>query len=585
MASSDIVFLHAPTVYDFRKKPIFYGPVSDVVPSSPVFEMYPLGFMTMSSHLEEAGFRTRIVNLAVQMLQDEKFDVEKRIKSLDADVYAIDLHWLPHAHGALEIAKIVKKHHPDSIVEFGGFSSSYFCDELIMRPEVDMVMRGDSTEIPHVEMMRAIEKGGDLSPVPNLLWKDKSGKVHKNPMSYVPDTIDDVIFDYGIMIRNALRHRDIKGALPWLNWDKNPLTSVFTVRGCSFNCSECGGSHSANKNFLCRSKPAFRSPEKLVEDICAIQDYLKAPIFIIGDLRQGGKDYAPRFFSEAKRQGVKNHIGLEMFKPGNKEFFSGLESSIGGYTMEFSPDSHDEAVRAALGKDYDNAAIEKTLTAAFENGCQRFDLFYMTGLPQQTRESAIYSASAAKKLWETVGPEKRLYIYNAPFAPFVDPGSKIFEDPEKWGYRMFARTLEEHRALLDNPSWKQVLSYETIWMDKDAIAEASYDAAQVLTDIEFSVGRIDKEVYDFRSERTGTARELMHRIDGIMKIPDPEERDAKLWEVKADGERIMLSTVCNKKDLDWKTGSIWTNAPRVVSGLLKSTLSRGRRSQSVNVAD
>jgi hypothetical protein len=70
-----------------------------------------------------------------------------------------------------------------------------------------------------------------------------------------------------------------------------------------------------------------------------------------------------------------------------------------------------------------------------------------------------------------------------------------------------------------------------------------------------------------------------------MKIPDPEERDAKLWEVKADGERIMLSTVCNKKDLDWKTGSIWTNAPRVVSGLLKSTLSRGRRSQSVNVAD
>ena len=104
MASSDIVFLHAPTVYDFRKKPIFYGPVSDVVPSSPVFEMYPLGFMTMSSHLEEAGFRTRIVNLAVQMLQDEKFDVEKRIRSHDADLYAIDLHWLHHAHGALEVA-------------------------------------------------------------------------------------------------------------------------------------------------------------------------------------------------------------------------------------------------------------------------------------------------------------------------------------------------------------------------------------------------------------------------------------------------------------------------------------------------
>ena len=577
MASSDIVFLHAPTVYDFRKKPIFYGPVSDVVPSSPVFEMYPLGFMTMSSHLEEAGFRTRIVNLAVQMLQSDKFDVEKRIKSLDADVYAIDLHWLPHAHGSLEIAKIVKKYHPDSIVEFGGFSSSYFCDELIRRPEVDMVMRGDSTEIPHVEMMRTLENGGDLSLVPNLSWKDRDGRVHKNTLSYVPDTIDDVKFDYGTMIKNVLRHRDLKGALPWLGWDKNPLTSVFTVRGCGLNCAECGGSHSANKRLLCRNKPAFRSPEKLVEDICAIQDYLKSPIFIIGDLRQGGDDYASRFFSEARRQGVKNHLGMEIFLPAGDEFFSEMERSIGEYTMEFSPDSHDENVRKAMGKNYDNASIEKTLRSAFDNGCQRFDLFYMTGLPEQTRESAIYSASASKRLWEVTGPEAPLFIYNAPFAPFVDPGSRIFEEPEKWGYRLFARTLEEHRVLLDNPSWKQVLSYETVWMDRDAIAEVSYDAAQVLTETEFSIGRIDKEMYDARSERTEMARTLMHRIDDIMRISDLTEREAKLWEVKADGERVMLSTVCNKKDLDWKTGSIWANTPRVISGLLKSAFGRGRR--------
>lgn len=577
MASSDIVFLHAPTVYDFRKKPIFYGPVSDVVPSSPVFEMYPLGFMTMSSHLEEAGFRTRIVNLAVQMLQNDKFDVEKRIRSLDADVYAIDLHWLPHAHGSLEIAKIVKKYHPDSIVEFGGFSSSYFCDELIRRPEVDMVMRGDSTEIPHVEMMRTLESGGDLSLVPNLSWKDKDGRVRKNPLSYVPDTIDDVKFDYGTMIKNVLRHRDLKGALPWLGWDKNPLTSVFTVRGCGLNCAECGGSHSANKRLLCRNNPAFRSPEKLVEDICAIQDYLKSPIFIIGDLRQGGNDYASRFFSEARRQGVKNHLGMEIFLPAGNEFFSEMERSIGEYTMEFSPDSHDENVRKAMGKNYDNASIEKTLRSAFDNGCQRFDLFYMTGLPEQTRESAIYSASASKRLWEVTGPEAPLFIYNAPFAPFVDPGSRIFEEPEKWGYRLFARTLEEHRVLLDNPSWKQVLSYETVWMDRDAIAEVSYDAAQVLTETEFSIGRIDKEMYDARSERTEMARTLMHRIDDIMRISDLTEREAKLWEVKADGERVMLSTVCNKKDLDWKTGSIWANTPRVISGLLKSAFGRGRR--------
>jgi radical SAM superfamily enzyme YgiQ (UPF0313 family) len=151
--AADIIFMHAPSVYDFRKKPIFYGPISDVVPSSPVFEMYPIGFMTMSAHLEEVGYRTRIVNLAVRMLQSNKFDAERMIQKLDAKVFAIDLHWMPHAHGALEVAKLVKKHHPDAIVELGGFTASYFHEELIQRPEVDMVMRGDSTEIPHIKLM------------------------------------------------------------------------------------------------------------------------------------------------------------------------------------------------------------------------------------------------------------------------------------------------------------------------------------------------------------------------------------------------------------------------------------------------
>jgi B12-binding domain/radical SAM domain protein len=567
--ASDIVFLHAPSVYDFRKKPIFYGPISDVVPSSPVFEMYPIGFMTMSAHLEEAGYRTRIANLAVQMLQDKKFDAEAKIKKLDAKVFAIDLHWMPHAHGALEVAKLVKKHHPDSIVELGGFTSSYFFEELMQRPEVDMVMRGDSTETPHVELMDAIENKRDLSKVPNLAWKD-GGKVRVNEISFVPDDLDWVKFDYGTVIKNVLKHADIKGALPWLGWDKLPLTSVFTVRGCSYNCAECGGSNFANKRLLCRSRPAFRSPEKLAEDMSAIQDYLKAPIFVIGDPRQGGKDYAERLFSEIKKRRIDNHVAFELFKPAGGDFYKMAEDALHEYSMEFSPDSHDEGVRSLMGRDYGNAAIEGTIQKAFENGCRRFDLFYMTGLPGQTKESAMESARAAGKMWRSVGKNDKLFIYNAPFAPFVDPGSRAFEDPEGWGYRFFARTLEEHRRLLDNPSWKHVLSYETKWMTRDDIAEVSYDAALELAKTEYECGRISKDIFDGRAERTGAARAMLKRIDDILLIKDAREREKGLWSVKEEGERLMRSTVCNKADLDWKTGSIWSNAPRAVMGLFKS---------------
>lgn len=569
--SSDIIFMHAPSVYDFRKKPIFYGPVSDVIPSSPVFEMYPMGFMTISSHLEAAGFKTRIVNIAVQMLQSEKFDAEERIRKLDAKVFAIDLHWMPHAHGALELAKIVKKHHPDAKVEFGGLTSSYFADELIRRPEVDLVMRGDTTEVPTVRLMEALTKGGDLSQVPNLVWKDSEGKVHDNGLTYSLDSLDDIMFDYGTMIKCVMRNRDIKGALPWYGWDKLPLTSVFTVRGCSINCAECGGSHYANGRVVCRKKPAFRSPEKLAEDIDIVQSYLDTPVFIVGDLRQQSMGYAERFLKECRDRRIKNHVVIELFNGATPEYFKDIDRSFeGGWSIEFSPDSHDEKVRLALGKGYTNEAIEKTIPAAFRNGCSRFDLFYMNGLPYQDRESAMSSVRASKRLWESVQRDDRLFIYNAPFAPFVDPGSRVFEEPEKWGYKLRARTLEDHRKLLDNPSWKHVLSYETEWMSRDDVAEISYDAAVELARCEHEVGRLDDQAYKDRVERTEFARDLMHRVDEIMAIADPKEREARLWETKDEGTRMMNSTVCNKKDLDWEAGSIWSNGPRVACGLVKS---------------
>jgi len=76
MSKYDLFLLHPPAVYDFRERSIFYGPVSDVVPSTPIFEMYPFGFTTMANHLHKRGYKVRIANLASMMLNDRKFDVE-----------------------------------------------------------------------------------------------------------------------------------------------------------------------------------------------------------------------------------------------------------------------------------------------------------------------------------------------------------------------------------------------------------------------------------------------------------------------------------------------------------------------------
>ena len=80
--SRDLILLHAPSVFDFRESAGFFGPVSDVVPSTPVFEMYPIGLTTIAQRLEDEGFNVRIINIAYRMLKDAAYDVEAEIARL-----------------------------------------------------------------------------------------------------------------------------------------------------------------------------------------------------------------------------------------------------------------------------------------------------------------------------------------------------------------------------------------------------------------------------------------------------------------------------------------------------------------------
>ncbi|MDD1743371.1 MAG: TIGR04190 family B12-binding domain/radical SAM domain protein, partial [Methanomassiliicoccales archaeon] len=155
-------------------------------------------------------------------------------------------------------------------------------------------------------------------------------------------------------------------------------------------------------------------------------------------------------------------------------------------------------------------------------------------------------------------------------APFLDPGSYAFENADEVGYRLFARTLEEHRARLTNPSWKHVLSYETKWMTRDDIVDSSYDAADILNQVRAECGLIDSEELATRIERTEMARGMMREIDAALAIKDAMERQAAFDRLKQKGEELMESTICQKRDLEWESASILKSVPRAMIGLALS---------------
>jgi B12-binding domain/radical SAM domain protein len=568
MPQPDLVLLHPPAIYDFRKRPIQLGPISDVIPSTPIFEMYPVGFASISEYLERKGLRVRIVNIALKMLKNEGFDVEQFIASLKPRAFGIDLHWMPHCHGSLALAAIIKQYHPAIPVILGGFSATYFHEEIIRGyPQVDYVVRGDSTEEPLYQLMQVIRDRGDPSEVPNLTWRD-GGEVKVNPLSHLPADLNAVVIDYGHIMRQVARYRDLIGYTPFTNWLSYPLTAVFTCRGCTHQCKTCGASNQALKGMEGRTRPAYRDPLLLARDIIAVQRHLNAPIFIIGDILQPGAAYAEALLRELRRARIKNHIIYEFFRPPSPGFVEEIARTTPNFNIQISPESHDEEVRRAFGRPYSNRELESFLKAAVRTGATRIDLFFMTGLPKQDYASVLETVAYCRHLLEHYGKAKTLSPFISPLAPFLDPGSMAFEQPARFGYRLLFRTLEEHRRALEGPSWKYFLNYETQWMTRDEIVSSTYEGGRRLNALKGELGIISPALAAAIDARISQAVEMMKRIDAIVDTMAGAEQEEALRKLGTRVREMEKGIVCDKRELEWPTNFFRMNIFKILRTIL-----------------
>jgi B12-binding domain/radical SAM domain protein len=526
MQHADLILLHPPITYKFRELPVLYGPVNVAVPSTPVFENYPIGFLTLSEYLNRQGIPVRVVNLAMKMLTNASFDPEAFIARLTPVAFGIGLHWLPHVDGSLTTAEIVKRQHPGIPVILGGLSASYYHREIMRDyPCVDFVMRGDSTEEPLRLLMEAIRNNGDYASVPNLAWRDEQGSVIVNEMSACPDTLDHLNFDCSHPLKMAMKYRDPSGYLPFRNWLSNPLLAVFSCRGCIHDCAPCGGSGSAFARLSGRLRPAFRSPELLARDIRSAARYSGAPIMVINDPLQAGEEYLERFLQAMKGYRIKNQIGFEFFRPPSAGMVHRIEKSLINFNVEISPESHDPRVRKAFGKPYGNAELEASIEAFVHSSCRRLDLFFMVGLPYQDYQSVMDTVEYCGDLLQRYGGTKKIMPIIAPLAPFIDPGSRLFEDPEPFGYRFFYRSLAEHRQAMLMPTWKLRLNYETEWMTRDDIVRATYDGTVRLAELKAAHGIMDQGEAEQVRQHILTAKDIMRRMEDAALSGDDLSRE------------------------------------------------------------
>jgi len=343
-----------------------------------------------------------------------------------------------------------------------------------------------------------------------------------------------------------------------------------TARGCTQNCSICGGSKFAYKRVCNRDEPAYRSPQSLIEDIRLIQKLGRAPIFVLHDLRQAGEEYVNEFFQLLKQENVQNELIIELFWEADDDYFAKIADAVPKFSLEMTLETHIESIRVMNGKfACTNEQVENTIASAFKYGCRKIDIFFMTGIPKQSYSQAVGSIDYCRHLLDKFNGDKRLALFIAPLAPFLDPGCLAFEYPEKFGYKKFCHTLMDHYHALTKPSWKHILSFETDSMTRDEIVESTYEAALKLNALKHEFNLIDTDVYKQIELRIHGAIEVMNEIDQIVTIEDEAEKQKELKVLKNKVEEINRHTICGEDELKWPISHRFGNLISLTSVFVK----------------
>jgi clorobiocin biosynthesis protein CloN6 len=529
---ADLFLLHAPSVYDFRDRDdvlFAYLSDSDSVNVTSIYEMYPLGLFSIQAQLRAHGMAAEIVNLASLMLMYPKLDVEKLLGKFSAPVFGFDLHWMPHCHGSIELAKRLKIIHPDSLIIFGGISATYYAEQLIQYPAVDIVVRGYDTLEPVTRLLQTVKSGErNFKDIPNLVYK-KSLAVVRNDFSHKPmKNYNDRTTDWSFF-REATS-------------DVRTTRQIMTLpnTGCAYDCNWCGGSRFAYKNIMGVNKTLiYKDNSRVVDELRTLSGVGRTTSIYALQCYSESKTRMFEYLDAVKEVGIKS-VFFEQFYLTDQATLNKMGESTQAHIM-LSPESSDPAISKMAGRGtYTMAEMEEWIPRALDAGVASVMVWFFIGMRQQTAQSVLNDVSYSASLMKKFG--KRVVPLMCPMVPFLDPGSRFFEEPEEHGYRIFHRTLEEHRQAMVEPIWHRRLNYETEWLSRRGIQDISYQAIAQLVRHKGELGILPSSFCNTVLTRIDETVELLAQMERAFELDGTLPNSLRKVIVAYNGQILSYSS-------------------------------------------
>ncbi len=418
----------------------YYKPLGDFI-----LDTYlPLGLLALADLLAKEGFSSKIVHLGVEWVLDHNFSILDYLKNKKVKVIAIPLHWHHQSYDAIELAREIKKAYPKTYIVLGGYTASYFAEEILERFSfIDGIIRGDGEE-PILSLVKAVTKRRALSRVPNLTWR-RGGKILINELSYVASQkdLDRLSFTNFKLLKNYQTYIRYVGFLPFFakNFSKeanflffsyrSPTLPLFIGRGCLANCTYCGGGREAQEYINGRREPIFRSQEKVLESIREAKEYGYETVLMDFYPSPQSDDYYIKLFQMMREEGIDMECLFGCFSLPSKEFAEEFRKTFPGRrsAIWLSPESGVEMVRKKIGGFfYTNGQIMEALEDLNRLHITT-ELYFTFGFPfereedvLETKRFAFYLKKRFRCIWAI-----RAYPLE------MEPGSLWQRNPERFG--------------------------------------------------------------------------------------------------------------------------------------------------------
>ncbi len=261
----------------------------------PRFLLMPIGFFSIAYILEKLGFKTQIINLGLEECINRQYNIVNYIKSINSKIFAIGLHWVNHSYHSIKLANVCKKCHPESLIVLGGFTATWFRNEIMKQyPSIDLIVRGEGEE-SLVEVAKAFISGKDFEKIKSIIYRD-NGAIKETQQRRPKLNIDETCSTKLELMKHYKEYLNADSMRYNSRGHINKTFWLLNGRGCIYNCIHCGGGREAYKEFSGREKFSLRDPKNIVEDIQKLIEYGVRVINFSHDPLLGGKKYYLKIF-------------------------------------------------------------------------------------------------------------------------------------------------------------------------------------------------------------------------------------------------------------------------------------------------